>query len=89
MNFKKLFEDWGKFLGFALTLVIIPVLTAIPVAKTYDIQPKTVYFYFICFYIISFIIVGTPHWVRYIARKEVYEILNKEKIIGNKNVNKK
>ena len=86
MSCKKIFNQWGKFTAFTIGMVIIPILTAIPIANEYGYNPTQIYLYFGLFYVISFIAIGIPIWLRYSIQKEIYKILKKENIFGEKNV---
>lgn len=94
IDWKKIFDEWGKFLLFIIGLVIVPILTSLPVAKLYDITTTQVYVGFTTLYVVSFIfifvIVTIPTYLKNIINKEVYTILIKEEIIrGLKNEKKK
>ena len=93
IEWKKIFDEYSKFLLFIIGLVFVPIFTALPIAKSYGITTIQVYFGFSTFYVISFVIVAIivtiPTYLKNIINEEVYSILIKEEIIrGLKNEKK-
>jgi hypothetical protein len=77
----------GKIILWLIGAVIVPMLAALGLQNTSDIEPKVVYYYFAAFYILCFFLSFIYYLILELIKKQVLNILIEKNII-KKNMRK-
>jgi hypothetical protein len=79
---------FGKFVAWIVGIVSAPYLTALALSAILGLDFTTIILYVVMFYVACFVIFLIYYSLKRYIRKEVYEILKKEKLIKTRKENK-